>query len=203
MGRSSVPRPASTQKVSAAAGADTTKPVPPEKINLNDANAIKHKLDSVVVEVITKSGYEEDFLISNVKIALGFLAIGLAALAHFAPGKFPDNWWTIFYSVVAYVLVTVVLNIFCSIKEGDSFLVTYPQPGHDVGLRVSSRMPRYSEGYQLTITSADKMQQREIRMAVSVGEYFHADGYLAEAKFRKDTEKLLLQFEQTRDKKAR
>ncbi len=54
-------------------------------------------------------------------------SIACALYAHFGPGKFPANWDSVYYCVVAYVVLTVVLNIFCFFKEGDSFLITHPK----------------------------------------------------------------------------
>ncbi|KAF8071279.1 signal peptidase complex subunit 2 [Scenedesmus sp. PABB004] len=167
----------------------------PEKINLDDAHALKHRLDTAASEVILQSGYVEDHLISNVKIALGLAAIGVAALSHFGPGKFPANWGMVFYCVAAYVVINGVLQIFCHIKEGDSFLVTHPKAGAEYGLRVASHMERYSEQYALIISSANKWLDREIKLETPITDYFHADGHLAEARYKSRVAKLLSQYE--------
>jgi hypothetical protein len=52
----------------------------------------------------------------------------VAIYSHFGPGKFPANWNTVLYCVVAYCVLNLVLVIFCNIKEGDSFLITHPKP---------------------------------------------------------------------------
>eukprot|EP00775_Hariotina_reticulata_P008654 gene8654-8835_t len=167
----------------------------PQKINLDDAHAIKHKLDSTAAEVILQSGYEEDYLISNVKIALGVTAILVALYSHFGPGKFPATWHTVLYCVIIYVALNVVLTIFSHVKEGDSFLVTHPKAGCEYGLRVSSHMERYSEQYTLAICCANKWLDRQIKLETSVTDYFHSDGYLAESKFKNRVAKLLDQYE--------
>uniref|UniRef100_A0A383W038 Signal peptidase complex subunit 2 n=1 Tax=Tetradesmus obliquus TaxID=3088 RepID=A0A383W038_TETOB len=167
----------------------------PEKINLDDGHAIKHKLDSTASEVILQSGYVEDHLISNVKITLGLIAIAVAIYSHFGPGKFPANWSAVVYCVAAYCVLNLVLIIFCNIKEGDSFLITHPKPGSEYGLRVASRMERYSDQYTLIISSANKWLDREVKMETSVTDYFHSDGYLAEAKYKHHVAKLLSQYE--------
>lgn len=55
-------------------------------------------------------------------------SVAVAVYSHFGPGKFPANWWTVAFCVATYVVINVVLVIFSSIKEGDSFLVTHPKP---------------------------------------------------------------------------
>lgn len=176
-----------------------SKPPPPEpqpeKIDLDDGQAIKHKLDAAASQVILQSGYEEDHLISNVKIALGLIAIAVAVYSHFGPGKFPANWNTVFYCVAIYIVINIVLAIFSNIKEGDSFLVTHPKPGSEYGLRVASKMDRYSDRYTLIISSANKWLDREIKLETSVTDYFHSDGYLAEAKYKHHVARLLSQYE--------
>lgn len=55
-----------------------------------------------------------------------------AMYAHFGPGKFPDNWNTVFYCVTGYIVINAILAIFCHFKEMESFLVTLPkQEVHD------------------------------------------------------------------------
>jgi hypothetical protein len=149
--------------------------------------------------------------------------IAFALYAQFGPGKFPSNWWAVFYCVVCYVFVTLILNVFCYVKEGDAFLITHKKPvrrarlvvrqgllqglqrrgagapgprlpagtragaaaaappaagaaagaltgarrccgcprpqGFEFGIRVSSRLDRYSETYVLSMSSADKLQR--------------------------------------------
>lgn len=54
--------------------------------------------------------------------------VAVAVYSHFGPGKFPDNWWTVFTCVVIYCIINLVLTIFGHIKEGSSFLITHPKP---------------------------------------------------------------------------
>jgi signal peptidase complex subunit 2 len=55
-------------------------------------------------------------------------SIVVAIYSHFGPGKFPANWSMVLYCVVAYCVLNLVLIVFCTIKEGDSFLITHPKP---------------------------------------------------------------------------
>ncbi len=54
--------------------------------------------------------------------------IFFALYAQFGPGKFPSTWYTVFYCVVCYIFVTLILNVFCYVKEGDAFLITHKKP---------------------------------------------------------------------------
>lgn len=33
-----------------------------------------------------------------------------------------------FYCVLCYIFVTLILNVFCYVKEGDAFLITHKKP---------------------------------------------------------------------------
>ncbi|KIY98142.1 hypothetical protein MNEG_9820 [Monoraphidium neglectum] len=54
-------------------------------------------------------------------------------------------------------------------------------------------MERYGDTYTLVIANADKLEDREVQLESSITSYFHADGYLAESKFRTHVQKLLSQ----------
>lgn len=164
------------------------------KINLYDGNAVKHALDEGVREIILRSGYKEDVFVSNVKILLGFIAIGLAVLSQFGPGKFPGNWWMVFGCVVGYIVCTTVLNVFCYFVEQDCFIITHIKKAIGVGLRAASKLDRYKDEYNLTVRSTGK-DLREVKLTESYCKYFHEDGYLSEAALSAAVEKLVNDFE--------
>lgn len=165
-----------------------------KQINLGDSTNVKHTLDEAASEAILDRGYDEDTFVSNVKIALGILSITLALVAQFWPGKFHTSWWLVFWCVVAYMAITAILAMFCTMKEGNAFLFTKPSVG-EPGLKVSSTLPRFSEMYTLKIESAGKGSDRDpVEMSKSITNYFHSDGYLSAAVFQADVVKLLHSF---------
>jgi len=101
--------------------------------------------------------------------------------------------------VCAYALLTAVLGVFAHFREGDSFLITLPKPGCEAGLRVASKMDRGGDGYTLKVSSADKDEDHTAVLETTVATYFHADGLLAEAKWRAHVRRLLAQYERSRD----
>ncbi|GFR43923.1 hypothetical protein Agub_g5059 [Astrephomene gubernaculifera] len=171
------------------------EPSPTEPIsvgNLYEGGALKQTLDEVAREAVLDAGYEEDIRISNIKILLGLAAIGCALYAQFGPGKFPANWWAVFGCVVAYLVLTIAMNIYSWRMEADAFLVTRPFRGSK-GLRVASRMDRFSDAYSLVITDrADP--QLEVTSAIRIPDYFHEDGYLAVEAWRREVEKLCTEY---------
>ncbi|KXZ52744.1 hypothetical protein GPECTOR_8g136 [Gonium pectorale] len=193
MGRSKPAKPVKQQP---------EEPVPGEPVqvkNLYEAGALKQALDDAAREVVLDAGYDEDIVISNIKIGLGIAAIGSALISQFGPGKFPGNWWMVFTCVVAYLILTLLMNLYSWKVEGEAFLVTRPFRGSK-GLRVSSRMARYSDEYVLAM--ADRADPtREVTRSVRIPDFFHADGYLAEAAWREVVEKLLGEAGQLQAKK--
>ena len=88
-----------------------------------------------------------------------------------------------------------MLAVFSHFREGDSFLITLPKPGHESGLRVASRMDRHADGYTLAISSANKDEDHTAQLETSVANYFFSDGAMAEAKWRAHVRRLLSQYE--------
>lgn len=164
-------------------------------INIWDTTSVKHALDEAASETILDHGYDEDHFVSNVKIALGLISIALALLAQFWPGKFHANWWIVFWCVVAYVVVTAILTLFCAMREGNAFMFAKPAKG--ATLMVSSTLPRFSDKYTLKIGSTGGATGRRspVEATHSIAKYFHSDGYLELPAFEADVVKLLHAFE--------
>ncbi|KAK9153560.1 hypothetical protein Sjap_001040 [Stephania japonica] len=78
----------------------------------------------------------------------------------------------------------------------NAILFTYPLPGsfNSTGLMVSSKLPRFSDMYTLTISSADPKSvsaKEPVHLIKSVTQWFTSDGTLAEGLFWKDVEELI------------
>ncbi|KAJ0981151.1 hypothetical protein J5N97_009406 [Dioscorea zingiberensis] len=127
----------------------------PKKANLLDPHAIKHLLDESVSEIVTTKGYAEDFRLSNVRLLIGMVIIGIALLAQFTHKKFPEN--RDFLIMCIYLVLNAILQFFSYTKEKNAILFTYPPAGsfNSTGLIVSSKLPRFSDMYTLTVASAD------------------------------------------------
>ncbi|KAK7276364.1 hypothetical protein RIF29_17503 [Crotalaria pallida] len=84
-------------------------------------------------------------------------------------------------------------------KEKNAILFTYPPAGSftSTGLVVSSKLPRFSDIYTLTIASADPKSisaNEQVHLTKSVTEWFTKDGVLVEGLFWKDVEALIVQY---------
>ncbi|KAH1211893.1 putative signal peptidase complex subunit 2 [Glycine max] len=84
-------------------------------------------------------------------------------------------------------------------KEKNAILFTYPPVGSftSTGLVVSSKLPRFSDMYTLTIASADPKSisaNEPVHFTKSVTQWFTKDGILVEGLFWKDVEALIVQY---------
>ncbi|XP_042013628.1 probable signal peptidase complex subunit 2 [Salvia splendens] len=168
----------------------------PKKTNLLDHNSIKHILDESVTEIVTSKGYPEDVRMSRIRLLIGAIIIVIALFAQFYNKKFPDNQNFLIGCIVLYVLFNGILQLIINTKEKNAILFTYPPPDsfNSTGLVVTSKMPRFSDMYTLTIASADPQSitaKPSVEFTKSVAKWFTKDGVLVEGFFWKDVEGLL------------
>ncbi|KAE8712077.1 putative signal peptidase complex subunit 2 [Hibiscus syriacus] len=144
-----------------------------KKTNLLDHSSIKHLLDESVSEIVKSRGYVEDVRMSNGRLLIGTMTIVIALVAQFYKKKFPENrdfligcikcnlLWYFHVSLILdsgkYIVFNGVLQLIIYTKEKNAILFTYPPAGSvtSTGLVVSSKLPRFSDLYTLTIASAD------------------------------------------------
>ncbi|KAE8648015.1 hypothetical protein Csa_021450 [Cucumis sativus] len=136
-----------------------------KKANLLDHHSLKHLLDESVSEIVTTRGYVEDVRLSNVKLIMG----------------------TVIIIIALFIVYT---------KEKNAILFTYPPAGSftSTGLIVSSKLPRFSDLYTLTISSSDPKSisaNEQVQFTKSVTRWFTKDGVLVEGLFWKDVEALI------------
>ncbi|XP_052198316.1 signal peptidase complex subunit 2 [Diospyros lotus] len=181
------------EKIKGEMGANNKNP---KKANLLDHHSIKSILDESVTEIVTSRGYVEDHRMSNTRLFLGIVIILIALAAQFYPKKFPENRNFLIGCIVLYILVNVILQLIIYTKEKNAILFTYPPPGsfNSTGLVVSSKLPRFSDMYTLTIASADPKSissKPPVEFTKSVTQWFTKDGILVEGLFWKDVEGLV------------
>ncbi|KAI5574846.1 hypothetical protein POPTR_010G192700v4 [Populus trichocarpa] len=168
----------------------------PKKANLLDHHSIKHILDESVSEIVTSRGYEEDVRMSNIRLFFGTIIIVIALFAQFYNKKFPQNREFLIGCIVLYIVFNGLLQLIIHLKEKNAILVTYPPKGSftSTGLVVSSKLPRFSDEYTLTIASADPKSisaGKPVQFTKSVTQCFTKDGVLVEGLFWKDVEALI------------
>ncbi|CAH8390633.1 unnamed protein product [Eruca vesicaria subsp. sativa] len=183
-----------------------------KKTNLLDHNSIKHILDESVSDIVKSRGYKEDVRLSNLKLFLGTIIIAVALVAQFYNKKFPENRDFLIGCIALYPFLYVVLNgvlqLILYTKEKNAILFTYPPEGSftSTGLVVSSKMPRFSDEYTLTIDSADPKSisaGKSVQLTKSVTQWFTKDGVLVEGLFWKDVEALIKDYAKEEPKKKK
>ncbi|KAK1683453.1 hypothetical protein QYE76_044301 [Lolium multiflorum] len=178
--------PSTTAQMASDGAAATPAKVTPKKANLLDPHSIKHLLDETISEVVKSKGYAEDNRLGNWKLLIGTAVIGVALLAQFYPKKFPQNR--------DYT------------KEKDAIIFTHPPAGsfNSTGLVISSKLPRFSDMYNLSIASADPQSisaHKTVQFTKSVTKWFTKDGVLVEGLFWKDVERLVDDYNNERKSK--
>ncbi|XP_057439869.1 signal peptidase complex subunit 2-like [Lotus japonicus] len=176
----------------------------PKKTNLLDHNSIKHILDESVSEIVKSNGYVEDVRLSNVRLLIGAVIIVIALFSQFYKKKFPENKDFVLACIALYVIFNGLLQLIIYTKEKDAILFTYPPAGSGTGLVVSSKLPRFSDMYTLTIASAEPKSistNEPVHFTKSVTQWFTNDGILVEGLFWKDVEALIAQY--TKPKKSK
>ncbi|KAH1045470.1 hypothetical protein J1N35_036254 [Gossypium stocksii] len=175
-----------------------------KKANLLDHGSIKHILDESVTEIVKSRGYVEDVRMSNIRLLLGTIIIVIALVAQFYKKKFPENRDFLivcivlypFYFELTFFIHNCLLQLVIYTKEKNAILFTYPPVGSvtSTGLVVSSKLPRFSDLYTLTIASADPQSisaGKPVELTKSVTQWFTKDGVLVEGLFWKDVETLI------------
>ncbi|PIA28072.1 hypothetical protein AQUCO_07200004v1 [Aquilegia coerulea] len=168
----------------------------PKKTNLLDPNSIKHLLDETVTEIVTSRGYKEDVRLSNVKLLIGSIIIIIALIAQFYPKKFPQNKDVLIGCIILYIIFNILLQVIIHTKEKNAILFTHPPAGSfkSTGLVVSSKLPKFSDMYTLSISSSDTKSicaGKPVQLTKSVTQWFTKDGILAEGLFWKDVNGLI------------
>ncbi|XP_039067539.1 probable signal peptidase complex subunit 2 [Hibiscus syriacus] len=167
-----------------------------KKTNLLDHSSIKHLLDESVSEIVKSRGYVEDVRMSNVRLLIGTITIVIALVAQFYNKKFPENRDFLIGCIVLYIVFNGALQLIAYTKEKKAILFTYPPAGSvtSTGLVVSTKLPRFSDLYTLTIASADPKSisaGKPVELTKSVTQWFTKDGVLVEGLFWKDVETLI------------
>ncbi|KAL3339947.1 hypothetical protein AABB24_028520 [Solanum stoloniferum] len=168
----------------------------PKKANILDHHSIKSLLDESVTEIVTSKGYPEDVRLSNIRLLIGSIIIAIALVAQFYKKEFPANRDFLIQCIVLYILFNVILQLIIHTKEKNAILFTYPLEGsfNSTGLVVSSKLPRFSDMYTLTVESADPKSisaRPKVEFTKSVTKWFAKDGVLVEGLFWKDVEALV------------
>ncbi|KAH9702367.1 putative signal peptidase complex subunit 2 [Citrus sinensis] len=175
----------------------------PKKANLLDHHSIKHILDESVSEIVTSRGYVEDVRMSNVRqLRIPFENRDLFQKAHRLAVLGPASLVCIFGILLVHANCVSVLHKVQLPRCENSFSSRVALDWLDelmgsftsTGLVVSSKLPRFSDLYTLTVASADPKSisaGQPVEFTKSVTQWFAKDGVLVEGLFWKDVLALL------------
>uniref|UniRef100_A0A803P152 Signal peptidase complex subunit 2 n=1 Tax=Cannabis sativa TaxID=3483 RepID=A0A803P152_CANSA len=115
------------------------------------------------------------------------------------PPKTPKKTNLLDHHSIKHMLDESVSELIIYTKEKNAILFTYPPVGSftSTGLEISSKLPRFSDMYTLTIASADPKSisaNEPVELTKSVTKWFTKDGVLVEGLFWKDVEALIDQY---------
>lgn len=195
-----------------------------KKAILGDTATIKRMLDDAVVEVLLDSEddsglhtmFVEDTSMSNMKLFVGFSAVGASLLSHVFPAPFPHNWWCLLFCCTYYFAASGVLQLLLSFVELESILLlTRRAPKVPVpGLNISTHFPRFQSTYTLGITpipggaitslarapafqpevEGGNTSKHSMQRSWKVEHYFDEEGVFAEEDFMKSVAEFLAQY---------
>jgi hypothetical protein len=182
--------------------------------NLYDQPALKHAVDDAVVHYLADVGFEEDYHSSNVKLALGFTACALGALAQFAPLPHPKVVPLLAVCAVLYFALSSAMQYIISYVDRDRIMVS---KDHRRGLNpnqfypaiaAASSMPKLELDYTLTLSYLDEAKYRDAAgsssrsVTFSVAEVFDASGLLLRRPLHRKLRRVVKDFRQIQLAKA-
>ncbi|KAH9702366.1 putative signal peptidase complex subunit 2 [Citrus sinensis] len=181
----------------------------PKKANLLDHHSIKHILDESVSEIVTSRGYVEDVRMSNVRLAVlgpaslvcifGILLVHANCVSVLHKVQFSIGIPVYECPGICFGCFSLLLqlprceNSFSS-RVALDWLDELMGSFTSTGLVVSSKLPRFSDLYTLTVASADPKSisaGQPVEFTKSVTQWFAKDGVLVEGLFWKDVLALL------------
>lgn len=121
---------------------------------LYEAQQVKAKLDDAATESLfpKRDHWKEDVGASNLKLILMTSAIASAALAHFHPTPFPQNWKILLACVTYYFAISSFLQIIASYTEWNMLLQLYDERPGGIGMRVGSHIDVEAETYTVGVS---------------------------------------------------
>ena len=152
-------------------------------------------------------GYDERHLVTDSKIALGLLAVGLALAAQFYPAPYPENKTVLALCIAGYCALNLALQYITSFVENGVVLFTKPNPGagkaavaaRGLAVRVTMLRTR-GDVRRLSHMRADARRADHpdtVTETLRVCEFIYEDGVVAEDKFRNAVEALVERFERS------
>jgi len=165
-----------------------------QTVNTCDPGAIKRVIDDTIAKFIFEEvGFQEDTVLSNVKLFLGLLSVTLALTAQFYPAPFPENYYVLLICCPLYFVCSNILQYMASYMEKDFILWARSKDRFNpVEIQVFTKLPKYS--YTITIGICVKGHDYDaVTMSKSVENWFDSNGNFYEQLFLEDFRALFKQ----------
>lgn len=151
-----------------------------KKVPLYSLSGLRNEADEHLHEVMQSLGFEESFAVSDIKLVLGYISVGLAGLLYWAEKKYKND-----FNNVEYVTMTVNLVMGYFLIQGGLFL-------YDKLIVEKAKYVGYKKGKKMIVSTwTDDINQTiphycieldydgyEKTIEKEIGCFFYDDGFL-------------------------
>ena len=132
------------------------------------------------------STWEIDYKWTNYKLLLSVFCVLLAALSHFWPQPFPENYWLLSACFLLYLISSCLIQWILSSKEQNVILTTKPRLDSKIGLIAKSYTQPFSSTYRLELIAFRRTPHNRNAILKSVERTFSITSWFSESgKFAK------------------
>jgi signal peptidase complex subunit 2 len=177
------------------------------QVDVGDVIKLKQILDETVAHaVLDVIPLEEDLKWDNIKLSLMAIACVFAMVAQFAPIPFPESRPLLGACCCLYFILSGILQLLTTFYDRDCICMTHPvstagnpkdgttcknKEVHQVGLRVRTCLPRFSEFYTVTLEfKGQPNSHKQVSQEWSVGQFFDVEGMFDELALTAEIESL-------------
>jgi signal peptidase complex subunit 2 len=156
------------------------------QVDVGDMVKLKQILDETVASAVLEN-VDEEYRLDNMKLGIMTSACVFACFAQFAPVPFPDSRPILGVCCCVYFLLSGLLQLITTFVDKDCILLTRKKPASNnsnlqlYGLRVRSKLPRYSEFYTVILEFQGLQGTPKVEQTWSVGNFFDVEGMFDEA----------------------
>eukprot|EP00298_Acanthocystis_sp_HF-20_P000373 c10486_g1_i1.p1 GENE.c10486_g1_i1~~c10486_g1_i1.p1 ORF type:complete len:219 (+),score=64.54 c10486_g1_i1:28-657(+) len=149
------------------------------KGNTGDWNYVKTTVDAAILKYLEDGSYPLDKSLMNLKLVLGYVAVGFGLLAQFYPKPWPETWHLTLFCVIMYAILSSTMQLMVWYYDMDASAITKPLKNEKYGFIVNTRYERFTDFIEIVFTSKDPSKQDkkyEFSKGSSIGKWFDSEG---------------------------
>lgn len=148
--------------------------------NHSSINDLRQVTDENLASVMTEMGYDESFLVGDIKLALGYLTVLIAGGLFYLDKKmsFKDSFGLTVAAVVAYFAISAVMLVLNRKTKN----VKYMGSKQKQKIQIAGWTEKYDPAYNITITVDGEVVASE---KFPFGKFFDSTGYYNRDAFAK------------------